>query len=167
MSRVKEIRAGLRLTEGKLLLTYMGSYAPYQGVDLLIGAIPTVVQRATGVKFLIVGGSDGEIAAKKRLLSSQGVLHKAIFLSPIPPDEAPHYLAASDILLAPKRAGRTIGTKIFDYLRVERPIVATNHTSDRKILNESNALLTSPTPKAFAEGILYLTKDSALRNHLA
>jgi glycosyltransferase involved in cell wall biosynthesis len=166
-SRAKEIRARLGLTEDELLLTYMGTFASYQGVDLLFEAIPIVVQQAQGARFLIVGGNEGEIAEKKRWLSSRGVLHAATFLRPIHPDEVPHYLAASDILLAPRRAGRTIGTKIFDYAKAGRAIVATNHTSNRKMLDASSGLLTPPTPEAFAEGILRLMGDPVLRERLA
>jgi glycosyltransferase involved in cell wall biosynthesis len=164
---VKEIRARLGITRDQMLATYVGTFAPYQGVDLLIEAIPLVVQRGQRVKFLIVGGTSAKINAKKRQLAAQGVSEAVTFLKPIHPDVAPHYLAASEILLAPRQSGRTVGTKLLDYARAGRAIVATNHASNRKILTEATGLLVPSTPEAFAEGIIRLAEDPDLRNRLA
>jgi glycosyltransferase involved in cell wall biosynthesis len=164
--RVREIRAHLGLAQDELLLTYVGTFAPYQGLDLLFAAMPVVINRKKNVRFLIIGGSAEEIAQKQDWLKERDVHKYVTFLGQIDPDETPHYLAASDVLLSPRRAGDTNPIKIFDYMKAGRAIVATNQISNRTILDESVSLLTSQTPRHFAEGILCLMNNPVLRDQL-
>lgn len=166
-SRVEDVRRMIELDEDELLITYVGTFAPYQGIDLLLEAIPIVARQSPNVKFLIIGGQPGDIHESRKQLANQEGFDRAYFLTPIHPDETPHFLAASDILLSPRVAGRTIGTKLCDYARSARAIVATDHPSNRRMLDDSTGLLTPTTPEAFADGILRLVRDPVLRQRLA
>ncbi|MFV2056710.1 MAG: glycosyltransferase [Thiohalomonadales bacterium] len=165
--RAEEIRRQLALEENDLLLTYVGTFAQYQGIDLLMAAIPEVIKERNNAKFLIIGGFPDEIEQCKGLLDSRGVLDHVSFLGLRNPDETAHYLFASDILLSPRTAGKTNPIKIFDYLKANRPIVATNNISNSRILDNSICQLTEIEATDFARGIIDLMNDPDRRANLA
>ncbi len=143
----------------RVLATYVGSFASYQGIDLLFEAIPEALAAAPDLRFVIIGGTPAEIGARRAALAARGLAARVLFLGKIPPDELPGYLAASDLLLSPRIAGINTPLKLLDYLKAGRAIVATDHEANRLILDEGAALLTPLSPEGFAAGI------AALANH--
>ncbi len=146
-----------------ILVAYVGSFALYQGMDLLFGAIPLVVREEPRARFVIIGGSPEEIAARRAGLERAGCPHAALFLGHIPPDQLPDYLAAADVLLSPRLAGVNTPLKLLDYLKAGVAIVATDCAANRLILDETTAHLTPPTAEGFAAGILALCRDRERR----
>lgn len=165
---VRRVRAELLpRPDADLLATYVGSFAVYQGIDLLFDAIPRVVQACPQAHFAIIGGSEAQIAARRAALETAGVAGNVIFVGKVPPDTLPNYLAASDILLSPRISGINTPLKLLDYLKAERAIVATDHEANRLILDDETALLTPLTPEAFAAGIATLMQAPEQRAALA
>jgi glycosyltransferase involved in cell wall biosynthesis len=160
------LRAQYRQAEGERLALFVGSFAVYQGVDLLFDAAARLAPRRPDVRFLIVGGTPDEIAARRAWLAERGAAGRVTFLGKLPPDALPHVLAASDILLSPRTAGVNTPLKVLDYFKAGRAIVATDMPSHRLILDADAALLTAPEPDAFAAGIARLLDDDALRGRL-
>jgi Glycosyltransferase len=160
-------RAELQKTPDETLALYVGSFATYQGIDLLFNAIPPALAKAPTLRFIIIGGSDAEIAHWRAWLTERGCEEKVSFIGKRAPDILPSYLAAADILLSPRIAGVNTPLKLLDYLKVSRGIVATDHPANRLILDESTAILTPPDPASFADGIIRLTTDHATRASLS
>ena len=161
--RTRSIGAALRHREEEVLVTFVGSFASYQGVDLLIEAIPAAVALAPAARFVIIGGTADEIALRREALAARGAVEAVAFPGFVPPDELPDYLAASDILLSPRLAGRNTPLKILDYLKAGRAIVATDTEANRLLLSPETALLVPPEPDAFARGIARLVADPEAR----
>ncbi len=150
-----------------VLITYVGSFAVYQGIDLLFDAIPRVCRRAPRARFIIIGGNATEVAALRQRLETAGVAASVAFSDRYPPDQLTDLLAASDILLSPRIAGANTPLKLLDYLKAGRAIVATDNPANRQILDDRTALLVPPDPEAFAAGICRLVDDAALRERLS
>lgn len=159
------IGARLRRRPGEILVTYVGSFAVYQGIDLLFDSMPLAAADER-IRFVVIGGSDGEIETRRDRLREQGIDGKASLIGKVPPDELPNYLAASDILLSPRVAGRNTPLKILDYLKAARPIVATDNEANRLILNDDLAVLVAPSARGLADGILELAGDPVRREQL-
>lgn len=164
--RTAEVAVQLRASPDEVLATFVGSFAIYQGIDLLFAAIPHVVRQAPNVRFVIIGGTPGEIAKRGEELALVGVGGNVTFVGRVSPDCLPDYLAASDILLSPRLGGLNTPLKLLDYMKAGRAIVATNNAANRQILDEHTALLVEPEPESFAAGIVSLARDSALRGRL-
>ncbi len=164
---VQELRRELLRSGEELLITYVGSFAPYQGLDLLFAAIPLVAQRRPGARFLVIGGSPAEIAGRAAALRKAGAEHSVSFLGPVDPDSIPAYLAASDILVSPRTRGRNSPIKLLDYLNAGRPIVATDVPGNRTYLDESVSVFSQPTAISLAAEIERLAVDAPLRRRLA
>ena len=150
-----------------LLIAYVGSFAVYQGIDLLFAAIPLVAAAEPRARFVIIGGSPEEIQSRKAALAAAGFPQAALFLGHIAPDQLPDTLAAADILLSPRLAGMNTPLKLLDYLKAGAAIVATDCEANRLILTPEIAQLTPLTPDGFAAGILALCRDPGRRARLA
>lgn len=163
---VAECRARLAPHLDDLLVTYVGSFASFQGLDVLFGAIPRVCQVNDRVHFVVVGGTAGEIARQQRLLSRKGLSQAVTFMGRVTPMELATVLAASDILVAPRIEGTVAPMKVLDYLQSGTAVVATDSPANRDVLSPEIAVLTAPNPDAFADGILALCRDPARRHEL-
>ncbi len=161
--KVAEVRARYVRDANDLLIGYVGSFAVYQGIDLLFGAIPIVAKAEPRARFIIVGGSPAEIADRRAQLAEAGCLDAVVFAGFIDPDELPTHLAALDILLSPRISGMNTPLKLLDYLKAGAPIVATDCPANRLILDRDTAELTPLTSEGFAKGILNLCADSEKR----
>ena len=150
-----------------VLACYVGSFAVYQGIELLFRSMPEALGKCSALRFVVVGGSGAEIAKWKAFLRKRGCEEKVAFVGKIPPDELPAVLAACDILLSPRIQGLNTPLKLLDYLKVARAIVATDHPANRLILDETVARLVRPEPEAFAGAVADLACDEAARSALS
>jgi len=166
-SAVSEVRAKLLGDPEELLVSYVGSFAVYQGIDLMFDSIPKVARRDARARFIIIGGTSEEIEQRRRWLADRGVAEAVTFLGKIPPDELPAYLAASDVLLSPRISGANTPLKLLDYLKARSAIVACDNPANRLILDESTAILVQPDADSFAEGVCRALDDEAMRQSLS
>lgn len=150
-----------------VLTTYVGSFAKYQGVDIIFQAIPMVVRKNPNIRFVIIGGNIDEIREHQTKLDEAGVGKSVLFLGKIAPDELPSYLSASDILLAPRKSGINSPLKILDYFKAGGAIVATNTVANQRLLNSENAELCDFDTDSFSQSILKLGEDAVRRVHIA
>lgn len=165
-ARVETIRSELAEQPDDIVAMFVGSFAVYQGVDLLFAAIPDVLRANPRVRFAIIGGTPDEIAERRRELAGQDAADRVAFLGKVPPDELPSVLAAADILLSPRVAGVNTPLKILDYFKAGKAIVATDVQSNRLLLGDRSAVLVEPTPSAFGQGIARVAEDPELRARL-
>lgn len=164
--KTREARGRLGLPPGAVLALYVGSFAVYQGIDLLFRAIPLALRQNHNLHFAVVGGSPEQVALRQTELMDLGLAARVLFPGHIHPDELPHVLAGADILLSPRIAGGNTPLKLLDYVKAGRAIVACDNPANRLILDDSSARLVAPTPDAFADGIAALAADAPLRQRL-
>ena len=161
------IRARCVRNPDDLIIGYVGSFAVYQGIELLFHAMPAALAKAPRLRFVVIGGTPEEIARWTEWLRGRGCAERVVFAGKKPPDELPCWLAASDILLSPRIQGLNTPLKLLDYLKVARGIVATDHPANRLILDETTALFAAPEPEAFGAAVAELANDPAHRAALA
>lgn len=160
---IAQIRQELQKQKDEILITFVGSFAVYQGVDLLIESIPEVVKKCPQVRFIIIGGTKEAIAKRKTVLQHQGVLQAVSFIGMVAPNILPNHLAASDILLSPRISGVNTPLKLLDYFKAGRAIVATDIASNCLILNKDLAQLARPKPTDIANAIISLVENADKR----
>ena len=160
------IRTGLDLGESPVV-GYTGTLEPYQGIDLLVEASRSVIQQMPQVRFVMVGGTTAQVAELRRHADRVGAGHAFRWVPPVPPDEVPRYLQLADVLVTPRARGTNTPLKIYQYLRAGRPIVATAIRSHTQVLDASLAELVAPEPRALADGLVRVLKDTAYATRLA
>jgi glycosyltransferase involved in cell wall biosynthesis len=152
--------------DGSVVIVYTGNFEGYQGLELLINAIPHVVKKVEDVKFLLVGGEERQVNELKRKSENIGIREKVVFTGKRPLEEMPLYMGVSDMLVSPRIEGTNTPLKIYTYLKSGKPIVATNLLTHTQVLNRDIAVLTEPEPESLAEGIILLVKDRRFREEM-
>jgi len=91
--------------DGATVIGFLGSYYAYEGLELLIDAIPGIARRHPGVRVLLVGGGPQENALKARA-ERVGVKDKVLFIGRVPQAEVQRYYSLVDMLAYPRHSMR-------------------------------------------------------------
>jgi PEP-CTERM/exosortase A-associated glycosyltransferase len=91
--------------ENATVVGFIGSFYSYEGLDLLIGALPSVLVREPQVRLLLVGGGPHELALRRRA-EQLGVAQKVIFTGRIAHGDIARYYSLIDFLVYPRRSMR-------------------------------------------------------------
>ena len=95
-----DLAARLGLT-GKTVLGFIGSFYAYEGLHLLIEALPKILAASPEVRVLLVGGGPQE-ARLKALSHEMGVADKVIFAGRVPHSIVGQYYGLVDVLVYPR-----------------------------------------------------------------
>ena len=159
----------LGFDESLTYIGFIGTFFRYQGIDTLIGAAPSIIQRYPQVRFLILG--DGPMKDTWQImLTENDVESYFIFPGFIPYEQVPSYCAVMDICVAPyhRSAGDSSPVKVFDYLACGKPVVATDVGETSGFFADSGAvMIVAPEdPAALAQGLNRLLENETLREEM-
>lgn len=163
---IDRLRLQLDLGHGAVVV-YTGTLEAYQGLDLLLAASVEVQRLIPNVHFVLVGGSAAQGDELRGAAAALGVADRFRFVPAVPPREVVHYLRLADVLVTTRARGTNTPLKIYQYLRAERPIVATRIRSHTQVLAGDAAALVAPDPSAIAAGIVRVLGDTAYAARLA
>jgi len=159
-------------TSSRPLVGYAGHLYPWKGVDVLIHALATLPD----VDGLVVGGHPAERdrARVEALADTLHVRERVRFTGQLPPADVPAQLLTASILVLPNTPSAiseryTSPLKLFEYMALGRPIVASDLPSIREVLTDGEtAMLVAPgDPAALAAAIRRLVADPPLAARLA
>lgn len=90
---------------GKRVLAFIGSFYDYEGLDLLVAAMPDLLAARPDLRLLLVGGGQvaDDIAAQVRRLGIEG---SVTMTGRVPYEEVEHYYSLTDILVYPRKSMR-------------------------------------------------------------
>lgn len=134
-------------------ILFFGRISYYKGIDLLIEAIPIILQNYPNQIFVIAGKSDGYILDYQFFKKYE---HNIILLNRyIHPKEAVHLIQKSKFLICPYRDASQSGV-LMTAKALGKPVVATNVGAfSEYIIDGYNGLLSAPNKDAIADRILY------------
>ena len=144
------------------LVVYTGSFVALQALDLLLEAAPRVLSAVPSARFLLVGGTEPEIAALQAAAERLGIADRVILERARPQAEIPAYLAAADALVSPRVQGINPPGKLLSYLASGRPVVATDMLVHNQLLTSECAVLTRPDASGLADGLILALTDAVL-----
>lgn len=151
---------------------YAGHLYPWKGVDVFLHALA----HTPSIGGLIVGGHPGEsdLARVQQLAKNLGLSDRVTITGLVPPSEVRARLSRASALVLPNTASAiseryTSPLKLFEYLTMGRPIVASDLPAIREVLTDGrDALLVPPgDPVALAAALERLARDSSLAASLA
>ncbi len=150
-------------------VSFVGNFAPWQGVEYLVKAAPFILSQFPKCRFLIVG--DGIMKNELiKLARELGVEDRFIFTGVVAYFRVPLYINASDTCVAPFIFARNakIGLsplKLYEYMACGKPVVASDIDGVSDILeaSEGGISVTPENPSALAEAILKLLENPNLR----
>ena len=91
--------------EDKVVLGFLGSFYAYEGLPLLIRALPSILDAVPGVRVLLVGGGPQE-QELKALVRKLGLERWVIFTGRVPHEAVADYYRLVDILVYPRLSMR-------------------------------------------------------------
>ena len=150
---VEELRASLEIEPHQKVVLYSGTFERYQGLGLLLKAVPQVLAQEPDAVFVLVGVDGEHAAARIEKVATEIPGHRLRLVPRQPREKIPAFFAMADVLVSPRVYGGNLPLKVFDYLAAGRPIVATDIPSHRSVLNDERALLVTPEPQAMAQAI--------------
>lgn len=151
---------------GKFPIVYTGTFERYQGVDLLVGSAAIVCARHPEAAFVLVGGKPHQVEHWRAEVRRQGLQDRVLFVGTVPLDEVGLYAGLAKLLVSPRVAGTSVPLKIYTYLHLGKPIVATRLPAHTLVLDDETSVLVEPTREAFAAGISRLIQEPELRERL-
>jgi PEP-CTERM/exosortase A-associated glycosyltransferase len=90
---------------GATVIGFIGSFYAYEGLDLLLEALPALLQRRPEVRVLLVGGGPQEVALKEQA-QRLGVTDRVVFAGRVPHADVHRYYDLIDVLAYPRHSMR-------------------------------------------------------------
>jgi glycosyltransferase involved in cell wall biosynthesis len=164
LRQVQDLRQRMGL-DGKRVVSYVGSMSLVNHpVNLLLDAFVSVRRQCSDAILTLVGGGEDYDALRQRT-NELSLQQAAIFVGRVKPEEAPLYLALSDVSVEPVyddlAARARSPLKILESLAVGTPVVSGDVGDRREMLEDGQAgLLVKPGDSdALAAGIVTLLQD--------
>jgi PEP-CTERM/exosortase A-associated glycosyltransferase len=147
--------------EDAFILGFVGSFYAYEGLDLLLQALPLVLREVPHARVLLVGGGPEE-AALKSMAGTLGIADKVVFTGRVPHSEVQRYYSIVDVLAYPRRAMRltelVTPLKPLEAMAQGRLLVASDVGGHRELIRdgETGILFRAGDPVALAAAITRL-----------
>jgi glycosyltransferase involved in cell wall biosynthesis len=133
-------------------ILFFGQLSYYKGIDLLLEAIPKVLNVYPHEHFVIAGKSHGFIVDKKLL--DQYPYHVTFFDDYLSVEQLSHLIYASKFVVCPYREATQSGV-LMTAFAMGKTVMATNIGAFREYISDGiNGMLTHPEPHSIANGIM-------------
>jgi glycosyltransferase involved in cell wall biosynthesis len=147
----------------EFVLAYVGLVNHTRHLDLVIKALPQLLETGVPVR-LIIGGLGDHLAALRQLGASLGVAEAVDFLGWVHPPQVLHVISVADVGLLPHRPCEyidiTLPNKLFDYMMLGLPVLATPQQAVTRVIQETGCGRVVPDdPSSFADAVIELWED--------
>jgi len=149
---------------GKTVLGFFGSFYSYEGLDLLLRALPDLQRRRPEIAVLLVGGGPEECSLRA-LARQLGLSESIVFAGRIPHEEIQQYYDLADLLVFPRISIRltelVTPLKPIEAMAQERIVVASSVGGHCELIRdrETGYLFPPDDPRRLAEGVLAALAD--------
>ncbi|MBV8380707.1 MAG: glycosyltransferase, exosortase A system-associated [Paucibacter sp.] len=147
--------------DGCTVLGFIGSFYAYEGLDLLVEALPRLLAARPEVRLLLVGGGPQDDALKAQA-ARLGVADKIVFTGRVPHAEVNRYYDLVDVLVYPRHSMRLTDLvtplKPLEAMAQGRILVASDVGGHRELIKdrETGYLFKAGSADALAETTLRL-----------
>ncbi len=163
---VEDDKAIIERLKSKFTILYIGGFDIHRGLESVVRAVPAIIKEIEDFKLVLVGRGKNENDLKdiaKKLDVSEYISFEG-FQSPT---KLPSYIKGSSICLIPHlktvHTDNTIPHKLFHYMILEKPVLASNCNPIVRIVNEANCGLIheSNNESDFASKVIALYRDKS------
>jgi glycosyltransferase involved in cell wall biosynthesis len=146
----RDLRRRLDLGDGAVI-GFLGLMTAYQGMDLLLDALPRVIEKRPDVRALLMGFPNERY---RRRAEVEGLSGSVRFTGRVPYEEVTRHLAAVTVAVSPKVTSSEGNGKLLDYMAAGLPTVAFDTPVNREILGTDGLLVAEQNATALAEGLI-------------
>ncbi|TVT56147.1 MAG: glycosyltransferase, exosortase A system-associated [Sedimenticola thiotaurini] len=160
----------LKLTD-KNVLGFIGSFYAYEGLMLLVSALPDILKKAPDTRLLLVGGGPDD-AKLKQLSNELGLQDKVIFTGRVPHAEVTRYYDLVDIFVYPRLHMRLTDLvtplKPLEAMAQEKLVLASDVGGHRELIRdgENGRLFSAGDKTSLAKIALDMIKQADESNEL-
>ncbi len=149
------------------IIPYIGQLTVRKCYDMVIGAMPAVVQRFPQASFVFVTHNPEQRANVQRMAEELGVARHLHFLGTISEEEKLALLRASDVLPFPSRY-EGFGLPILEGMAAGAPVISTDIPVVNEMIRhgENGLLIPYDDTPALAQAIIAVVADRDLRERL-
>jgi glycosyltransferase involved in cell wall biosynthesis len=163
-------RAELGIGADEVVVGFVGTFAPWHGVEILITAALEHVAQGEPGRFLIVGGRAEEprFQAVKAQIAAAGAERQILMTGEVPFARVPGLIAAMDVATVPWATDYGSPMKLFEYMAMGKAMIVPDLPVLREVFTDGeNALLVARgDERALGGAIRRLIRDRALRESL-
>lgn len=162
-----ELPAGICSKKDRVIV-FVGRLNKYYRIELLIEAVPAVLNRHPDAKFLLVGDGDDVQNITARIARNN--LSGSVFLTGYrDPDDIPGLLSCADVCVFPLPDSSALA--LYEYMACGKPTVLPGSSTGimgtrNDILPDDCILKVANTSSGLAEGINTLLQDCAMREEM-
>jgi PEP-CTERM/exosortase A-associated glycosyltransferase len=98
------LKASLGLQD-KRLIGFIGSFYAYEGLDILLRAVPLMLERQPDLRVLLVGGGPQDTQLKQ-LAAELNIADKVVFTGRVPHEQVQQYYDLLDVMVYPRLSMR-------------------------------------------------------------
>lgn len=153
-----------RLGLGDEVIGFLGSFYDYEGLDLLIDAMPALIARRPGAQLLLVGGGPMEAALRAQAAASP-VADAIRFVGRVPHAQVERYYSLVDVLAYPRRRMRLTDLvtplKPLEAMAQMKLVAASDIGGHRELIRDGDTgtLFAPDDPAAMAASLAGLLAD--------
>lgn len=152
----------------KVNLLFVGRLDPRKGVQLLLHAMPEVVERTHGrARLLIVG--DSYLRPRYQASVPAALREHVVFLGHVPSSELPRWYATGDIFVSPASGNESFGIVLLEAMAAGRVVVASDIPGYRSVVipDQNGVMFPAGDERALARALSRLVEDHERRVVLA
>lgn len=120
----RSLRQQLQIDDAKIVIGFVGSFAPWHGLDLLFDAFATLVQEGLPVHLLLVGQPRHDSGPWLEQAEAPAIKPHITFAGHVETERVNQYVAAMDITVLPNSAWYCSPLKVFEYMAMAKAVVA-------------------------------------------
>ena len=145
------------------LIVFAGNLAPYQGIDLLLGAFARVRQEVPAARLHLL--TDGDFNPLRPLAEMLGITSSVKAMA-VDYATLPQALRAATVLVNPRPVCSGVPQKLFNYMASARPVVSFAASAALLEHEKTGLIVSDGDIAAFAAAIVRLMRDPALAARL-
>ncbi len=156
---------------GSPVIGFIGSYFAWEGLDVLLEALPQILAAQPGLQVLFVGGGQHE-PVLRAIVKRLALESRVIFAGSVSHERVPQAYAAIDLLVYPRTRMRLTDMvtplKPLEAMALGKPFVASDVGGHRELVRdgETGVLFKAGDRADLASAVLRVLADASLRARL-
>ncbi|MGA0099785.1 MAG: glycosyltransferase family 4 protein [Steroidobacteraceae bacterium] len=143
-----------RIVADRRWIYYGGTFEAYQGVEMLVDAMPSVLRACPEAGLLLAGGTEAQIRNIARRVSALGISEAVALVGTVQMSVAKQFMDMCSVVVSPRMYGTNTPMKIYEQLASGKPLVSTRILSHTQVLNDEVCFLVDPDEASLANGLI-------------
>lgn len=161
------IREKLGISEDKVVVGYIGTFAPWHRLDKLLEIYQDLSKKYDNIHILLIGETYPHAQGLIKLVEEKGLKQHVTFTGHVDMQQVPNYVAAMDIAVLPHTAYYCSPLKLFEYMALKRAIVSIGTEPVKEMMSENEGITFKPGDMQSMENAIERLIDNAeLRKQL-